>query len=124
MPRRRSGLNPESSRAAFILCFTGSAAIAVAGGCQVAPTDNGCQIARQVVLPDTTPLALFPDVRLDRVGATTVVFGSDATTVHWLAIAEDGTVGADQSVALPDGTIQSWTALAGVDAPGDHVVIG
>jgi hypothetical protein len=100
-----------------------TAALAVAG-CQVAPTDNGCQITRQVVLPDTTPLALLSDVRLDRVGATTFVFGSDGTTVQWLTIAGDGTVGTEQSVALPDGTIGSWNALAGVDAPGDHVIIG
>ena len=42
----------------------------------------------------------------------------------WLTIAADGTVGGEQSVALPDGTIRSWNALAGVDAPGDHVIIG
>ena len=81
MPRRRSGLNRGSARAAFVLGFIGSAALAVAG-CQVAPTDNGCQITRQVVLPDTTPLALFPDVRLDPVGTTTFVFGSDGTTIY------------------------------------------
>src|SRR5690349_2129678 len=109
MPRRRSGLNPEAALATIVL---GSIAAATAG-CQVAPTDNGCQITRQVVLPDTTSLALLPDTRLDRVGTTTYVFGSDSTAVRWLAIAEDGTVGAEQSVALPDGTLRSWNALAG-----------
>jgi hypothetical protein len=123
MPRRRSGLNRGSARAAFALGFIGSTALAVTA-CQVSPTDNGCQITRQVVLPDTTSLALLPDVRLDRVGTTTFVFGSDGTSMHWLAIAEDGTVGSEQAVALPDGTIGSWSALAGVDAPGDHVIIG
>jgi hypothetical protein len=125
MPRRRShGLT--FSATLYSICIAtvaGTAALAV-GGCQVAPTDNGCQITRQVVLPDTTPLALLPDVRLDRVGTTTFVFGSDGTTVQWLTIAADGTVGGEQSVALPDGTIQSWNALAGIDAPGDHVIIG
>ena len=94
MPRRRShGLT--FSATLYSICIAtvaGTAALAV-GGCQVAPTDNGCQITRQVVLPDTTPLALLPDVRLDRVGTTTFVFGSDGTTVQWLTIAADGTVG-------------------------------
>jgi len=123
MPRRRSGLNPRIARTAIILGAIGAAA-AGATGCQVAPTDNGCQITRQVVLPDTTSLAFLPDIRLDRVGSTTFVFGSDGSSVQWLAIAEDGTVGAEQSVTLPDGTLRSWNALAGVDAPGDHVIIG
>ncbi len=128
MPRRRSyGLTFRATFSGICSVIVGStAALAVGavGGCQVAPTDNGCQITRQVVIPDTTPLALLPDVRIDRVGTTTFVFGSDAATVRWLTIAEDGTIGGEQSVALPDGTLQSWNALAGVDAAGDHVIIG
>ena len=125
MPRRRSyGLTFRATFYGICNAAAGMIAALAVGGCQVAPTDNGCQITRQVVLPDTTPLALLPDVRLDRVGARTFVFGADGTTVRWLAIAEDGTVGDEQSVALPDGTIGSWNALAGVDAPGDHVIIG
>jgi hypothetical protein len=125
MPRRRShGLTFKATFYGICNAAAGMTAALAVAGCQVAPTDNGCQITRQVVLPDTTALALLPDVRLDRVGTTTFVFGADATTVRWLAIAGDGTVGAEQSIALPDGTIGSWNALAGIDAPSDHVIVG
>jgi hypothetical protein len=93
-------------------------------GCQVGPIDNGCQITRQIVLPGTTPLPLLPDVRLDRVAGTTFVIGTDATSVRWVAIGADGTVGTEQSLALPADTLQSANALATVDAPGDHLIVG
>src|SRR6476469_10393554 len=122
MPRRRShGL---TSNAIFHATAAAMTAALAAAGCQAGPTDNGCQITRQVVIPGTTALALLTDVRLDRVGGATVVLGTDDTTVRRVTIADDGTVGDEQSVALPAGTIRSWNALAGVDAPGDHVIVG
>jgi hypothetical protein len=121
MPRRRSGL---TSNARFNATAAGLTAALAVTGCQAGPTDNGCQITSQVVIPGTTALALLTDVRLDRVGGTRVVLGADDTTVRWVTIADDGTVGDEQSVALPDGTFRSWNALAGVDAPGDHIIVG
>ena len=58
MPRRRSGLNPEPALATIIL---GSIAAATAG-CQVAPTDNGCQIIDVRGLSITDPIAMERDI--------------------------------------------------------------
>ncbi|HXU02307.1 MAG TPA: hypothetical protein VN903_15180, partial [Polyangia bacterium] len=121
MPRRRSyGL---TFSAAFNAA-TASIALLAAAGCQNGPSDNGCQIARQVVLPGTLPLALLPEIQVERLGPTTIVLGSDASSVRWVSIAMDGTLGTEQSVALPPGTIRAVYALAGVDAPGDKIIVG
>ena len=56
--------------------------VVVVAGCQVAATDNGCQVARQLVLPDTTPLALIPDVQIERAGA-------DALELNFYHVATD-----------------------------------
>ena len=58
MPRRRSdGLTDRTFGAAV-----GSAAIVLAAaGCQAGPVDIGCQITRQIVIPDTMPLSLLPE---------------------------------------------------------------
>jgi len=103
----------------------GAAVIAVAVvGCQVASTDNGCQVARQLVLPDTTPLALISDVQIERVGSGFVLLGADATSVRWAAIDATGTFGTEQAFPLPAGTLHAYYGLAGVDSPGDRVIIG
>ena len=46
----------------------------------------GCEVAREIALPDTTPLSLLPDVRVDRVGNGLVLIGADvdAGSVRWL----------------------------------------
>jgi hypothetical protein len=122
MPRCRShGLTLAATAASSIAVL---AVVMTGAGCQVGPTDNGCQIMRQIILPGTTPLPLLPDVRLDRAGGTTFVIGTDTTSVRWVTIAGDGTVGPEQSLALPADTIRSVNALAQVDAPGDHVIVG
>src|SRR5262245_31162575 len=115
MPRRRShGLT---------LGGVGVAVMAVAG-CQAGQTDNGCQIQRQLVMPGTTPLALFTNVRIDRVGSGYAIFGADDTAVRWVMIDAGGTIGAEQSYPLPAGTLRPLYAAAGVNTPGDTVVIG
>lgn len=102
-----------------------AACIVVAGaGCQAGPGDIGCQITRQVVIPDTTPLALSPEVRIDRVGDRLVIFAADATSVRWTVIDATGAIGAEQAVALPAGTLHAYYALAGAASAGDTVIVG
>jgi hypothetical protein len=118
MPRRRSGLTFGPAAAAV------GAAVVVVAGCQVASMDNGCQVARQLVLPDTTPLALISDVQIERAGSGFVLLGADAASVRWTALDANGTFGTEQAFALPAGTLRAYYALAGVDSPGDRVIIG
>jgi len=120
MPRRRSdGLTP-------ITAAVGAAAIVVvaAAGCQAGSGDIGCQISRQIVLPATTPLPLLPQVRIDSLGGSLVIFGADTDAVRWTTIDAAGTVGAEQAVALPAGTLHAYYALAGAASPGDTIIVG
>src|SRR5947207_2793106 len=123
MPRRRSdGLTGRTFGAAV-----GSAAIvlaATAAGCQAGPVDIGCQITRQVVIPDTMPLSLLPEVRVDRVGDRLVIFGADATAVRWTVVDPSGAIGSAQALALPAGTLHAYYAVAGAASPGDTVIVG
>ncbi len=98
--------------------------IVVVAGCQVAATDNGCQVTRQLVLPDTTPLALIPDVQIERAGAGFVLLGADDTSVRWTAIDANGRFGTEQAYPLPAGTVRAYYGLAGAESPGDRVIIG
>jgi hypothetical protein len=93
-------------------------------GCQASLDDNGCSVTRQLVIPGTTALALLTDVHIDRAGDGLVLFGNDGTSLHWILIDAAGTIGAEQTYALPPDTIRVLPALAGVDAPRDHVVVG
>src|SRR4051812_2589470 len=119
MPRRRSHrLTPGIAAAAV-------AAMLAAAGCQAGATDNGCQVTRQLVLPGTTLLPLLDQVRIDRLPATGyVVLGADDSAVRWTAIDVAGAVGAEQSFALPAGTVRAFYGLAGAEAPGDRVIVG
>jgi hypothetical protein len=76
------------------------------------------------VLPGTTPLPLWPEVRIDRLDGGFVLLGSDTTAVRWTAIDMMGTTAAEQVVALPPGALRAYYALAGAGAPGDTVVVG
>lgn len=93
-------------------------------GCQVGSDDNGCHVTRQLVIPGTTPLALLPDVRIDRAGDGLVLFGNDGAAVHWIVVDGAGTIGAEQTFPLPPDMLGAFYALAGADAPRDCVVIG
>src|SRR5436190_2242082 len=119
MPRRRSHRLTVATTTAGL----GGLALTLAA-CQAGPTDNGCLVTRQIVLGGTTPLPLAPEVRVDRVGAGLVVLGSDGSAVRWTAIDAAGTVAAEQAYALPPETIRASYAMAGVDAPGDRVIVG
>ena len=121
MPRRRSdGLTDRTFGAAV-----GSAAIVLAAaGCQAGPVDIGCQITRQIVIPDTMPLSLLPEVRVDRVGERLVIFGADATAVRWTVVDASGAIGSAQALALPAGTLHAYYAVAGAANPGDTVIVG
>lgn len=101
----------------------GSLAFAM-GGCQTELGDVGCEVAREIALPDTMPLALLPDVRADRVGNGLVLIGADDAAVRWLTIDENGVAGTEQALPLPADTTAVHYALGGVSAPGDRVIIG
>lgn len=123
MPRRRSGVTEGVSSPAQAIGPISLALLAVFG-CQASQTDNGCQIARQLVMPGTTALPLLTNVRIDRLGAGYVLFGADDTAVRWAIIDAAGTIGAEQSFPLPTGTLRPFYAVAGVGGPGDTVIIG
>jgi len=104
----------------------GSLVLAVGAGCQPEPGDVGCQVSREVALPDTTPLSLLSNVRVDRVGDGVVLIGADAdnATVRWLAIDGNGVPGTEHALALPADTTAVHYAMGGVSAPGDRVIVG
>jgi hypothetical protein len=83
-------------------------------------------VSREVALPDTTPLSLLPNVRVDRVGDGVVLIGADAdnATVRWLAIDANGVPGAEHALALPADTTAVHYAMGGVSAAGDRVIVG
>jgi len=116
MPRRR--------RDGLIGLGAAVAALAVFSGCQAESGDVGCQVAREISLPDTTPLSLLPNVRAHRLGSGLVLIGSDATAVRWLPIDENGVAGTEQALPLPAGTLEVHTALAGASAAGDRIIVG
>jgi hypothetical protein len=123
MPRRRSdGLTPRTTAAtaaAFIV------ALAIGGlGCQAGSTDIGCTTQHQIVLPGTTPLPLWPQVRIDRLDGGFVLLGSDTTSVRWTVIDGGGHVGTEQVLALPAGALAAYYALSGATFPGDTIVVG
>jgi hypothetical protein len=121
MPRRRShGLTfgtiaRGTSAAVFII---------MVAGCQVGGLENGCHVRRQLVMPDSVPLALLSEAQIERVGDGFAVVGTDGATVRWTTIDGSGLFGAEQSFALPTDTVRAYYALAGVDKPGDRVIIG
>jgi len=126
MPRRRSdGLTGRTfGTAAGSAVIVVAAAAVAAAGCQASAGDIGCQITRQVVIPDTTTLALAPEVRIDRVGDRLVIFAADTTAVRWTVIDGSGAIGAEQALALPAGTLHAYYAVAGAAGPGDTVIVG
>ena len=111
-------------RSTRVAIAVGSLALAIGSGCQPEPGDVGCEVAREVALPDTIPLALLPDVRADRVGNGLVLIGADAAAVRWLTIDENGVAGTEQALPLPADTTAVHYALGGVSAPGDRVIVG
>ncbi|HEY7377018.1 MAG TPA: hypothetical protein VIF57_32965, partial [Polyangia bacterium] len=125
MPRRRSdGLTDLTFGTTAVGAAAALVAVAALAGCQAGTADTGCQIGRQIVLPGTTPLPLWPEVRIDRLDGGFVILGSDTTAVRWTAIDMAGTVATEQVVALPPGALRAYYALAGAGAPGDTVVVG
>jgi hypothetical protein len=112
-------------RTRVVAIAVGSLALAI-GGCQAELGDTGCEVAREVALPDTTPLSLLANVRADRLGNGLVLIGSDPDTgtVRWLTIDENGVAGTEQALELPPDTTAVRYALGGVSAPGDRVIVG
>jgi hypothetical protein len=102
----------------------GLAALAIgAGGCQADVGDAGCQLTSQVTLAGT-PLTLLQDARLDQVGDRYFLLGSDGTSVRWAALSTDGKLTDEEAYALPPGVTSAYFAVAGVQTPGDTVLVG
>jgi hypothetical protein len=97
--------------------------LAATAGCQSASRDNGCQIRRQLLLPDTATL-LLSDAQIERAGAGYVILGSDGASVRWTTVDATGAFGTEQAYALPAGTLRAYYGLAGVDNPGDRIIVG
>jgi hypothetical protein len=114
MPRRRRH---------DVVAF-GLAALAVgAGACQSDVGDAGCQLTSQVTLAGT-PLTLLQDARLDQVNDQYFLLGSDGTSVRWAALSAAGVLSAEAAYALPIGVSNPYFAVAGVESPGDTVLVG
>ena len=114
MPRRRRH---------DVVAF-GLAALAVgAAACQADVGDAGCQLTQQVTLPGT-PLTLLQDARLDQVGNGYFLLGNDGTSVRWGKLSADGVLTGEAAYALPPGVTSAYFAVAGVESPGDTVLVG
>lgn len=109
---------------ALLAAALAAAALGVAA-CQADVGDADCQLTQQVVLAGSpsSPLLLLPNVRLDQVGDGFFLMGSDGTTVRWAALAADGTLSPEQAFAIPAGVTDAVYGVAGVNAPGDTVLI-
>ena len=117
MPRRRRHDVVSCPFAALV------AALAFgAGGCQADPGDAGCQLTLQVTLAGT-PLTLLSDARIDQVGGGFFLLGSDGNNVRWAALGADGTLGSQQAFPLPAGVTSAYYAVAGLQSPGDTVLL-
>jgi len=94
--------------------------------CQADVGDANCQLKQQIVLAGApnSPLLLLPSARLDQVGDGFWLIGSDGAAVRWAALAADGTLSAEQAFELPAGATNPVYAVAGVETPGDTVLIG
>jgi hypothetical protein len=94
--------------------------------CQADVGDANCQLKQQVVLvgAPSSKLLLLPDARLDQVGDGFFLIGNDATAVRWAALAADGTLSTEQAFELPAGATGPVYAVAGLQTPGDTVLIG
>jgi hypothetical protein len=71
-----------------------------------------------------TPLTLLGNARLDEVGGSYFLLGSDQTAVRWGALDMNGNLSGEEAFALPTGVTQAYYAVAGAETPGDTVLIG
>ena len=102
----------------------GLAALAVGvAACQAESGDAGCQLTQQVTLAGT-PLTLLQDARLDQVGDGYFLLGTDGTSVRWGALSADGALTGEQAYALPMDVSSAYFAVAGVNSPGDTILVG
>ena len=92
------------------------------GACQADAGDAGCQLTLQVTLAGT-PLTLLSDARLDQVGGGFFLLGSDGSNVRWASLGADGTLGPQQAFPLPTGVTSAYYAVAGLQSPGDTVLL-
>jgi hypothetical protein len=118
MPRPGRGLSATFSALATAALTTVA--------CQADVGDANCQLKQQLVLvgAPSSPLLLLPDARLDQVGGGFWLIGGDAAVVRWAMLSADGTLSAEQTFELPAGATNPVYAVAGLEAPGDTVLIG
>jgi hypothetical protein len=112
--------------ATFFSALALAAAALTTVACQADVGDANCQLKQQIVLvgAPSSPLLLLPGARLDQVGDGFWLIGSDAVAVRWAALAADGTLSAEQAFELPAGATNPVYAVAGLETPGDTVLIG
>src|SRR6185312_3184515 len=115
MPRRRRH---------DVVAVAIAALACAAAACQADSGDAGCQLAPQQTLPGT-PLTLLANARLDQVGGGYFLLGNDDTALRWGAVSADGsTLTGEQSYALPSEATALYYAMAGLESPGDTVLLG
>jgi hypothetical protein len=95
-----------------------------AAACQADTGDAGCQLMPQETLPGT-PLTLLSNARLDQVGGSYFLLGNDDTSLRWGAVSADGsTLTGEQAYPLPPDAAALYYAMAGLESPGDTVLLG
>ena len=104
--------------------------VPLAAGCSNDPARSTCAVEYtnvNVARPSgasSVPLTLLPDARLDAVGDGFVLLGTDGSSVRWALLGRDGVAtGDEQSLAVPPHAAGPWFAVAGLNTPGDHIVI-
>lgn len=93
-----------------------------AAACPSNPTPSSCVI-EQHRFPGS-PLTLLPDARLDRIGDTFVLLGTDGNDVLWAALNADGTMGPEHVYQLTQPHLgPPLFAVAGASAAMDRLVV-
>src|SRR5690349_13191146 len=84
----------------------------------------GCRVAQDRELASTA-LTKLPDARLERVGGSFVLIGTEANgnTIRFAPLSPDGVLGAETTVSVPPHQVGPWAAMTGKAAPGDQIAV-
>jgi hypothetical protein len=104
------------------LSVAGLMVVAVMGaGCPSSSAPSNCGL-KSVQIPGNA-LTLLPGARLDSVGDSFVLLGTDGSDVRWARLGIDGQMGSSYAVSVPAHTNGPWFAVAGTVAAADHLVV-
>ena len=93
----------------------------VAAGCSSGSTPSNCGLKSMPITGNA--LTLLPGARLDSVGDSFVLLGTDGNTVRWAKLGTDGQIGIFREVSVPAHANGPWFAVAGTVGAADHLVV-